>query len=518
MVNLFDACVDKQLWRWINASEREVFRPNEKHRRWGMVCTCPQHVQDRARGAKHINCWHNSRRLVDAWPYVESEAAAMSDRSQHIGPDDCEGDAELAQVIADQIDFLATNMVRRQKYLKSAPWSFSRAGTRVGAKVFIDQVGACPLERHDAVTRRLWERHGDALNAFAAGGDPSPSLVNAVRIFNLSPLDESRGEGYHRSTTHEKKRAAASSHRHLKQSVRQKASLARIKAFRKMYGARAKDVLRCEWRRYKRLLQGPRGNKWTPVRMKASEFYARVYREDRKAEEDWKSVCGQVPLPYAHVTEQADTAQQLHNEYVLAQVETGAHYSVTAPTPTTQDDGQTVPEDGVAHFKLINIAHTHSRVHIMPTVESQDDLQLTAPLAFQIQRQTQAAQGEEQDQTLARQVFADGGPERVRPFRLTEFNNYAKSLTQWTVALPSTTRPGCLELSLPQRANPRFGVLDNRCPVLQIIICLKARGWSGIQAPVTHARLRTLPSLTPRRLSDKSGICKSLPSWTPACR
>ena len=53
---VFEACADKQLWRWIAAAEKFIFGPLEALRRWGMVCDCEDHVAERIAGKKHIDC------------------------------------------------------------------------------------------------------------------------------------------------------------------------------------------------------------------------------------------------------------------------------------------------------------------------------------------------------------------------------------------------------------------------------------------------------------------------------
>ena len=60
-------------------------------------------------------------------------------------------------------------------------------------------------------------------------------------------LDESLGEGYHRSTTVEQTRAPSASSQHLKQGIRFKIALQNVKAFKRTYGAHGINVLRHDW-------------------------------------------------------------------------------------------------------------------------------------------------------------------------------------------------------------------------------------------------------------------------------
>ena len=53
---VFAACKDPFFWKWIKAAEKLLFRPIEELRRWGMVCDCPEHIEGRQNGAKHVKC------------------------------------------------------------------------------------------------------------------------------------------------------------------------------------------------------------------------------------------------------------------------------------------------------------------------------------------------------------------------------------------------------------------------------------------------------------------------------
>ena len=71
----------------IAVTSSEVFVPVEKDRRWGMICTCPEHVRLRLEGAKHVECWWNSRRLGEAWDFVKSRIQHYSMRSREVSLD-----------------------------------------------------------------------------------------------------------------------------------------------------------------------------------------------------------------------------------------------------------------------------------------------------------------------------------------------------------------------------------------------------------------------------------------------
>ena len=50
------SCRDSVFWRWAASCLDKVFSSEEKFRRWGMVCDCPEHVRERLSGKKFIKC------------------------------------------------------------------------------------------------------------------------------------------------------------------------------------------------------------------------------------------------------------------------------------------------------------------------------------------------------------------------------------------------------------------------------------------------------------------------------
>ena len=56
MSAFFKAIMDGSFWRWAQTTNRKLFRVLEDLRRWGMVCDCEQHIEDRRNGKKFIDC------------------------------------------------------------------------------------------------------------------------------------------------------------------------------------------------------------------------------------------------------------------------------------------------------------------------------------------------------------------------------------------------------------------------------------------------------------------------------
>ena len=140
------------------------------------------------------------------------------------------------------------------------------------------ELQATPWHKHDPLTRAIADRVGGDIVARSEGGAMRPALEEAVRIAKERPLDESPGEGYHRSTHHEMTRAPSSTAQHLKQTVRFKQVLKTTDDFLTKLGELGADVARFEWRSWKRIMQSSASRQWHPVRMCAKDVFARIYR------------------------------------------------------------------------------------------------------------------------------------------------------------------------------------------------------------------------------------------------
>ena len=279
---MFEGCRDADLWTFVDVSYTEVWDRAETDRHWGMVCTCAEHVADRLRGVKHISCCWNSKRLDEAWDHIQESCEAWRGRARQITEAECENDRALFKTIKQMLNQLASRTHQRFKYLGSAPWSFARTLSVAGAKEFLEQVQARPWDEHALLTRKLYTNYRSDLEQRAAGGEVAPRHQQMVKVIKYSPLDESAGEGYHRGTTHEKKRAAASSDKHLKQAARARPSIAKLVAFRKKFGRRAVAVFRHDWRTWKRALQPHSHKRWSPLLSSTGDFFKQFTTKTRR--------------------------------------------------------------------------------------------------------------------------------------------------------------------------------------------------------------------------------------------
>ena len=257
-------------------------------------------------------------------------------------------------------------------------------------------------------------------------------------------------------------------------NTRAKASLQNLKKFQKRYGERGKQVIRFEYANYKRILRGPSSSKWKPVKMSVNDFFARIYREDAHAELNWSNIAPKPPLPRPIIPEKAaDSAEQLNNEYVSALVTPGGHYSIEREVHAPGDAAHPHVTETL-HFRLIDVQTAHNRPHVTVTADSADDVENVAPLAWEIAREepvpTVPTQDAAHDTTT---VHFEQDSEWVRPWSLAPFEVFNKTLRVWKRSEPSGVMDACTELAIPERTRVRYGVLDDRCPVLAIVQHLK---------------------------------------------
>ena len=108
-------------------------------------------------------------------------------------------------------------------------------------------------------------------------------------------------------------------------------------------------------------------------------------------------------------------------------------------------------------------------------------MQHIAPMALQIQREeiVQGPQAEPQDNLRVVRVMSE--PQWVRPQDITDFKTFSENLFVWTRALPSVDNDNCMALSAPAPAKCRFGILDDKCPVLELVSYLKKKGWIPVE-------------------------------------
>jgi len=244
---------DARFWQWCSVLLEQVFKPLEGWRHWGMVCPC---CGDKRRAnQKKITCSMKSRRLHQAWDFLQKRIADLNRWANNLTMQACEESRTIFRTVQSMLRLAAATIRTRFRYLGMVPWLLSTADTQAGAKECVAQIDARPLADHDPVTRDFVARWGDDLRARANGGALSGPLADAVKALRNCPLDESCGGCVHRATNHEKVRAPSSRHVHLKGTVRHRQVLKTAKAFVRKHGVAGKRVLRYEWKSWKRVLR-----------------------------------------------------------------------------------------------------------------------------------------------------------------------------------------------------------------------------------------------------------------------
>eukprot|EP00959_Pyramimonas_sp_CCMP1952_P406996 8529759-Pyramimonas_sp.AAC.1 len=68
------------------------------------------------------------------------------------------------------LEFAGGNILNRNKYLGSPPWSFVHTLSQDGARVFLRKVRRVAFQYHDLVAQQLMNAHGDHIQQVADGG------------------------------------------------------------------------------------------------------------------------------------------------------------------------------------------------------------------------------------------------------------------------------------------------------------------------------------------------------------
>ena len=336
------AVQDDQWWAFLSTTSREMFTPCELARHWGMVCKCLGHQMVRHEmGNKsiRIKCWWNSRRLSQAEEFIFNFVADRRTRYTSLTQAECEGN----QIVFGQTKALLLKVCSLArgffKYLSAPPWSFHLCSTPEGARICLEHVGEIAMDLHDPFTRDTMETFSADIEARAGGAELTLALSLALRRFDTIALDESAGEGYHRATTREKSRAVGSKALHLKQATRRKDVMRNIGSFRANGRSRADAVLRFEFEHWPRILQTQRKRRWAAPRLRKGVVLKRVYREDAKSLEDWRSVVSRENDPFKPEREQLGNVDACKREYLLAITKVGEQYSVPIRVEPSAADG-----------------------------------------------------------------------------------------------------------------------------------------------------------------------------------
>lgn len=349
----------------------------------------------------------------------------------------------------------------------------------------MEQVASKAWLDHDPLTRYLMTKIGGDIDRRSKGEPASEALEREVEILSHSPLNEAPGEGFHRGTHCEKLRAPASSDIHLKQTNRRREVLKRMMAFKKKHGAKGKAVIRHEWRNWTRILRQSPRRRFMAKKISAKAAYARIFREDERALDDWSAICSRVALEGAVVSDIVSAKDACRNELLRSILSKGKHYSLSQDVTDTALDGARVPRRVVKHFHLLNFAIGNSRPKFMHSVQSSDSVSQIASLALQVVTEDvrEPAEGGPTESGVS-DVSIDGEPTWVRPEALAPNDTWYRRLYVWRAGI--SVVEGCTRLYDRQRCMNTTPLLDSACPTLPIAWSLKDAGWTSTQRKCIH--------------------------------
>ena len=387
---------------------------------------------------------------------------------------------------------VADELSLRGRYLKLVPWSFVRADTPEGARSFLEGARSRPFAEQDLLTQYLLRKHEVALDSVADGNPCPADLAEEVKVYADTPLDESAGEGYHRGTHLTRIRARAAKTPYLKQATRAKENNRLLKKFLRM-GQSGRQVIRFEWRQWKRVLQVRPRSLWKSRKMKSRAAFERIYRMDEMAEVDWTAVCGPVvapgqgppPAPLLAETKDQRTLSRLRIEYLASVLDLKRWYEIMVPVADIDEEGRPVERQEKRFFQLLNRAYGQSRPKLMPTIESHSLLVNTEKLALCLQEATENSSvgGLGEGHYV---IHADSDPRWVKWSDLGPWEAVHRSLTRFGSVEGAAEHAGCIELRNPELARCQIALNDERCPTLCILIELRRRGWRMTQGRVVH--------------------------------
>ena len=198
-----------EFWKWI-ASFNTFTSKAENFRLWGNGCAC--HEDDLIKG-KAVHCNKLSRRLPEAFDFVQTFLSELTTWVNHLTVADCEGDADIFQEL--------TFVVRRFIPEVRAKYGFTGIALYIICNISVPRFAAMFVEQFNGAGRE--DQHRQTLSiadAFwpdivkIAGGDISsiPQGLKAEEtIYRNVPLSSSAAEGYHRTTRLSKIRGSAAS-------------------------------------------------------------------------------------------------------------------------------------------------------------------------------------------------------------------------------------------------------------------------------------------------------------------
>jgi len=488
------AAQDTKLWCWMACAGPRVLDRVDGLRHWSMVCGCEDHVLERREtpGVQQ-HCPRASMRMGEVEETVANELIDLTKQIKDIKPQHCEGDPAICTEVHNMLQKYRSQLKLRTKYFSVIPWLFVRADNPEAVVRILDQLEGTPDDRLDPFSLRWKRTMLPALRTVRDGGPPSPELALEIKMLKNARLDEGSGEGYHRRTNMVAQRGPNTCVQTMVQEVRHQEAHERINRTIEKFKREGRNIIRHEWRNWKRILQSDPRKAHRNVRLGAQATYDRVYRMDTRALDNWDLLLNppKRDAPDDFDDGSADAVQQ---EYLRAVFQPNAYMHMeprpaapAAAPPAADPPAAAAPaDDPLLHqelveaepkrvFQVVAVHAGRNRPKLMPTILSVSDPVLHAPIALQVQW---LSVREPFDRTTGRVVvYPDMEPVWTTHSNLGSFEDIAYRMYQYDKAEGDQDRAGCIVLSQRRTARPMIPLRDETCPALMILWHLQNNGW-----------------------------------------
>lgn len=199
---------NEKFWIWVACFNKFTKRA-EKFRSWGNGCLC--HEADFARRVAVVSD-RLSRRLAEAFDYVNSFLDGLVGWVNGLTVRDCEGDANLCQEICFVVRRFVPEARAKYRFAGDVPYIVSNISVPRFAQRFVEQYNGAPRADHHRNPISIADSFLPDIIKIANGDIASipESLKAEQEVYRRIPLSSSRAEGYHRTTRLSKIRGASS--------------------------------------------------------------------------------------------------------------------------------------------------------------------------------------------------------------------------------------------------------------------------------------------------------------------
>jgi len=244
--------------------------------------------------------------------------------------------------------------------------------------------------------------------------------------------------------------------------------------------------VRFEFRAWKRILQTDPKAQWFPKKATAEQVFARVYREDARAQDNWETVCTRKSVSAAAVPEDVSGREGLRNEYLQQTLVPSTVYAVSQPFPVECVVGAPEAEREV-YFHLLEMAYGNRRPDFLSVADPGADVALQAGMALLVvwlHRRAPAAAAAADDGDDQGLLHFDSAPQWVRPGDICPLNFWYSKLYKWTVA--GADVEGNMIVHNPKVAYCPLPYTHELCPTVAIAWKLKRLGWRPLERLCDH--------------------------------